>query len=131
MILKECERNSTRGHGGQELAELTGHRWKTDTAPNKSSARNTPGSGRERTAVAAAKPTPRTAECKTRNWIIGRECPADALSGPNELAERADRTPRAVAFHKYRTMQYLNLNNNVELIHCAPREGIVPVKSNH
>jgi DNA-binding CsgD family transcriptional regulator len=43
-----------------------------------------------------------------------------------EVARILNVTPRTVAFHKYRMMKELNLQNSAELIRFALREHIVP-----
>jgi DNA-binding NarL/FixJ family response regulator len=48
-----------------------------------------------------------------------------------EVARILNVTPRTVAFHKYRMMKELNLQNNADLIRFALREHIVPTKSSY
>jgi DNA-binding NarL/FixJ family response regulator len=48
-----------------------------------------------------------------------------------EAARILNVTPRTVAFHKYRMMKELNLQNNADLIQFALREHIVPTKSSY
>jgi DNA-binding CsgD family transcriptional regulator len=48
-----------------------------------------------------------------------------------EVARILNVTPRTVAFHKYRMMKGLNLQNNADLIRFALREHIVPTKSSY
>ena len=43
-----------------------------------------------------------------------------------EAAKVLNVTPRTVAFHKYRMMEQLNLQNNAALIRYAVREYMVP-----
>jgi DNA-binding NarL/FixJ family response regulator len=48
-----------------------------------------------------------------------------------EAARILNVTPRTVAFHKYRMMKELNLQNSADLIRFALREHIVPAKSSY